>query len=54
MNEEERKELYQKAGSILIDKYSDTNYNDIPEKYKYLYSIYIPQTSGSKRKLETD
>lgn len=51
MNDQERATLFQKAGDILIDKYSDTNYCDIPEKYRYLYIIYIPLSSGNKRKI---
>ena len=52
MNDLERAMLFQKAGDILIDKFSDTNYCDIPEKYKYLYNIYIPLSSGNKRKIK--
>lgn len=51
MNNLERAELFQKAGDILMNKISDTNYYDIPEKYMYLYNIYIPLSSGNKRKI---
>tara|TARA_B100000795_G_scaffold262408_1_gene240306 strand:+ start:2702 stop:2860 length:159 start_codon:yes stop_codon:yes gene_type:complete len=50
MNEHERANLFQKAGDILIHKYSNTYYKDIPEKYKFLYKIYIPLSCGNKRK----
>jgi len=52
MNDLERAVLFQKAGDIFMDKFSDTNYCDIPEKYKYLYNIYIPLSSGNKRKIK--
>ena len=52
MNDLERAILFQKAGDILMDKYSDTNYSEMPEKYKYLYNIYIPLSSGNKRKIK--
>ena len=52
MNDLERAMLFQKAGDILMGKYSDTNYNEMPEKYKYLYNIYIPLSCGNKRKIK--
>ena len=52
MNDLERAMLFQKAGDILMDKYSDTHYNEMPEKYKYLYNIYIPLSCGNKRKIK--
>jgi hypothetical protein len=50
MNEHERAELFQRAGDMLIDKYCNTKYENIPDKYKYLYNIYIPMSCGNKRK----
>jgi len=52
MNDLEREIIFQKAGDILMDKINDTNYCDIPDKYKYLYNIYIPLSCGNKRKMK--
>ena len=54
MNDKERQELYQRAGNILMDKYGNTCYNNMPEKYKYLYSIFKPESCGVKRKLQSE
>lgn len=44
--------LFQKSGEIIINKYED--YNKIPEKFKYFYKIYEPQSCGIKRKRKND
>jgi len=45
----DRNILIQKAGKIIIDKYN--NYNNIPDKYKFLYEEFIPNNIGNKRKI---
>jgi len=46
------KELFQKSGEIIINKYE--NYNDIPEKFKFFYEIYEPKSCGMKRKRDNN
>jgi len=47
-----REELIEKAGEIIINKYS--NYCDVPDKYKFLYVEYKSPKIGSKRKGNND
>jgi len=54
MDYEESQALFQRAGNILMDKYSNIYYNNIPEKYKYLYIMFKPESCGVKRKLNSD
>jgi hypothetical protein len=42
--------IYQQAGEIIMNRYNDVK--DIPKKYMFLYTNYIPLSIGVKRKFE--
>lgn len=42
----EKKEFYQKAGEIILNKYEKT---EIPKKFEYFYNIYIPNKLGKRK-----
>jgi hypothetical protein len=44
------KTIYQQAGEIIMNRYN--NVKDIPKKYMFLYTNYIPPSIGVKRKFE--
>jgi hypothetical protein len=52
MDNVERKNLYQIAGDIIINRYE--KYESIPDKYRYLYKTYTPLIIGTKRKASDD